>query len=306
MVEHAVVMAVVAGGVFLAIATLGYVVRSSFDQFAQQMAHVHAQSANDSLPADETVSSPAQTVVHPHPIPWTMRFETWIAFASMATLFVFVFNMLVLRKAIRDKEEEESTQREQSEQVRDAVFHKRQEIFRILASDMDVLLLESRLEVRHVMSRRVTAVEARTPVAEVRNTMKEKHMRHLLVCKGTELIGIISDRDLRKRDARTAADLMTADPLTVEPATLLNPAITQLVQRRISCLPVVDHGAIVGVLTSTDLMMTLQCALQVLRRVAGEVTGEEDTDGAAMHGGESSLLPAVAGIEPQEQVVASN
>ncbi len=277
MTEHAIVMALVAGGVFLGIAALGYMVRSSFDDFAQQMAATHQRLENPHAGSLASSGEPIAQAPVPHPVPWTMRFETWIAFASLSTLFVFIFNMLVLRRAVQESVDE-ADRRDHTDQIRDFVFDKRQEIFRILASDMDVLLLESRLEARHVMSRRVTAVTPNTPVAEVRETMKERHMRHLLVCRGSNLVGIISDRDLSKRDARTAADLMTANPITVEPHTLLNPIITQMVQRRISCLPVLDKGQIVGVLTSTDLMMTLQCALQVLRRVAGEVIDESDGD----------------------------
>ena len=77
---------------------------------------------------------------------------------------------------------------------------------------------------------------------------------------------------------------MTADPITVTPDSLINPAITQLVNRHISCLPVVEDGRLVGVLTTTDLMLTLQCTLQLLHRVAVEATDANDpaeADGAA-------------------------
>ncbi len=277
-VEYVVVMVGVAVVIFAGISSLGYAVRSSFDSYVRQM---HAMAHGSEAPVDR--ASEPVSEIHPghdpsaHPVPWTMRFETWMAFASSATLLVFLVNLLVLRRVVRESEDAEDPAAA-SRELQDRVFQKRQEIFRILAKDMEILLLKSRLNVLHVMSRRVTSVAPQTPVDEVRRIMKEEHLRHLLVCRNDELVGIISDRDLRKTEARTAEDLMTPDPITVEPQTLLNPAITQMVQKRISCLPVVHEGAVVGVLTSTDLMMTLQCALQVLRRVAGEVSGSSQEE----------------------------
>ena len=109
----------------------------------------------------------------------------------------------------------------------------------------------------------------------------------MMVRDNQKLVGIISDRDLAKTNAKTAADLMTADPLSVEPDTLINPAITLLVQKRISCLPVVKNQHLMGVLTTTDLMMALQCTLQVLNKVAVQITDEPGLDSLdAVGGGE--------------------
>lgn len=55
--------------------------------------------------------------------------------------------------------------------------------------------------------------------------------------------------------AKTVADVMTADPITVGPDTPLKEAITLLAENRISGLPVVDgSGQLMGVLSETDLM----------------------------------------------------
>jgi len=55
--------------------------------------------------------------------------------------------------------------------------------------------------------------------------------------------------------------------LTATPDTPLNPAITFLLNENISCLPVVDDGRLCGVLTTTDLVLTLQCTLQLWLRL---------------------------------------
>jgi signal-transduction protein with cAMP-binding, CBS, and nucleotidyltransferase domain len=41
-----------------------------------------------------------------------------------------------------------------------------------------------------------------------------------------------------------------------------------MMRKRISCLPVVEDGTLCGLFTTTDLIMTLQCAFQLLEKVA--------------------------------------
>lgn len=54
---------------------------------------------------------------------------------------------------------------------------------------------------------------------------------------------------------KTVADVMTPDPVTVQPQTPLQEAIKTLAEKRFSGLPVVDEaGDLVGVLSETDLM----------------------------------------------------
>lgn len=154
----------------------------------------------------------------------------------------------------------------------DAIFAKRQQILRILSTDMHAML-DSRLEVRHLMSQRLVFATLKTPVAELRSMMESNKVRHLLVCNNRGLLeGIITDRDLIARTGRTAKELMTTKIETLEPHALVYPAITLMINKKISCLPVVEDGIPCGVLTATDLMMTLQCTMQVLQKVVKEIT----------------------------------
>jgi CBS domain-containing protein len=164
------------------------------------------------------------------------------------------------------------------------LFLKRQNILRIISADMQVLL-ESRLEVRHLMSKRLTTVGPRDSFKAILETMTTQKLRHLLVCEKEKLVGIISDRDLHKPNAQTAADLMTRNPYCVEPESAIVPAITQLMNKRISCLPVTSDGELVGVLTTTDLMMALQCTLQVLGKLSAELLGPSDLSHVMPKGG---------------------
>lgn len=156
--------------------------------------------------------------------------------------------------------------REFLERLDDKRFLKRQDILRVLANDPEALL-ENRLEVRHIMTGRLRNVRPKTPINEIKAIMTEEVVRHFpVVSENGTIVGIVSDRDLFTPEARVAADVMTRTVVTVSPKARLETAAAQLINRNFSCLPVMENGALVGIVTTTDLVMTLQCAFQLKRR----------------------------------------
>jgi len=212
-------------------------------------------------------------------------------FALTAGLSVIcaVCILLYLRGAKkRGQEEEEDTVPELD---RDALFQKRQEIYTILRSHMHALL-ESQLEVRHIMSRQLSTVPPDASADDARGLMNDSRLRHLLVCEGDQLVGIISDRDTSRTDAVTAGQMMTPNPICIAHDTQVNPAVTLLLRRRISCLPVKENDRLCGVLTTTDLMMALQCTFKVLTKLAAEVSTAPTCDANAPSAGNVPFLQA--------------
>ncbi len=62
---------------------------------------------------------------------------------------------------------------------------------------------------------------------------------------------------LKKAFASTASDMMTADPITVEPSTTVEDAARIVHEKGHNRLPVVEHGRLVGVVTRVDLLGAL-------------------------------------------------
>ena len=149
-----------------------------------------------------------------------------------------------------------------------ALVEKRQQICRLVTRDAENPGgVQTR--VRHLMSRHVATVLPETPLTEAVGTMTDQGIRHLLVCeKGGRLVGIISDRDVKNRAGAAVTDIMTAKPVVVPPDMAVGPAITLMLSHSISCLPVVDHDQLCGVLTTTDVMLSCQCMLQVMEKIA--------------------------------------
>lgn len=114
-------------------------------------------------------------------------------------------------------------------------------------------------------------VAADTPLRHVIELMKTEGCRQLPVLKDGNLIGIVTDRDIRLvmnspmvlhghwqdeelLDKATAESCMTANPMTVGPDTPAYQAARMLSLYKFGALPVVDDGVLVGIITVTDLL----------------------------------------------------
>lgn len=120
------------------------------------------------------------------------------------------------------------------------------------------------------MTRDVATLGSGASAAEAWNLCRERGIRHLPVVDDGRLVGLVSDRDLRDvspprgfsgtEDAPYGvrlADMMTTRLATIHPLDTVDHAARELHDRRIGCLPVVDGGELVGIVTSSDMMQTL-------------------------------------------------
>jgi acetoin utilization protein AcuB len=154
-----------------------------------------------------------------------------------------------------------------AEKNRKRIYAKRDQTMAILNRQLG-LTGYGDMQVGHLMSKNVNTVMVSTPLKEVREWIVEYRYRHLLVCDSYgKLVGVISDRDLHRVADGTAADMMTRNPITVSSNQPVSPVITLMMDRKISSVPVVDGDNIVGILTTTDLMIALQCTLQLVKSI---------------------------------------
>ena len=93
--------------------------------------------------------------------------------------------------------------------------------------------------------------------------MARRRLHQLLVVDGGAVVGLVSERDLLDQRARAAPDegwqqvpvrrAMQAPPATARPDDPVATAINRLANSAADVLPIVDHGALVGQLTATNL-----------------------------------------------------
>jgi acetoin utilization protein AcuB len=114
------------------------------------------------------------------------------------------------------------------------------------------------MRVGEVMTRRVETVSAGESAEVARQRMRQKRIRHLVVTSGRDVVGVVSDRDLKEagsfRQVETVGELMTSPVVTARPETTLRQAANLLRGRTIGCLPVLEEGRLLGIVTTTDLL----------------------------------------------------
>ncbi len=116
------------------------------------------------------------------------------------------------------------------------------------------------MNVQEIMKTRVETVDADLSLEEAARRMDLSRIRHLVVTRGREVVGIVSDRDVtafpteRERAGRTVADVMTPAAATAAPGMPVRAAANLLRGRSIGCLPVIEEGRLVGILTISDLL----------------------------------------------------
>jgi len=111
--------------------------------------------------------------------------------------------------------------------------------------------------VRDCMTKEPVTVERSDTLASAYMKMKEGGFRRIPVVQAGELIGILTEYDLRpymeSRDSILVVSAMTPAPVTVAPSATLEHAIALLRKSQIGALPVVDHGSLIGIITASDL-----------------------------------------------------
>ncbi|MGF6493600.1 CBS domain-containing protein [Luteibacter sp. 621] len=120
-------------------------------------------------------------------------------------------------------------------------------------------------QVKHLLGakgKEVFAVAPDASVYEAVQQMAEKNVGALVVIKGSELVGIISERDyarkviLKDRSSRDTpvADIMTASVITVATDATVDECMRLCTNGRLRHLPVLDGGRVVGVVSIGDLV----------------------------------------------------
>ena len=138
--------------------------------------------------------------------------------------------------------------------------------------------------VRNWMNPTVISIEAQASMADALQLMKENQIKTLPVFDRGALVGILTDRDLKRASASDATllevhellhlltkikirDIMSRNPVTVPDTYTIEEAAEVLHDHRISGVPVLDaKGRLVGLVTQDDLFKALMSLTGVKRR----------------------------------------
>ncbi|QDV09369.1 inosine 5'-monophosphate dehydrogenase [Planctomycetes bacterium Poly30] len=123
--------------------------------------------------------------------------------------------------------------------------------------------------IRHSMTRSPRSVGPDELCRDVFEMFQRNCIRHAAVLEDGELVGVVSERDLTRALPFLIADLdtpaedtvrvligtvMARDPRTCELNDPIDRIALEMQAARIGCMPVVDQGKLVGMVTITDLL----------------------------------------------------
>ena len=107
-----------------------------------------------------------------------------------------------------------------------------------------------------------TTLEPGAFLADAHELMKRDGIRHLPVCEGSRVVGMLSDGDMYRAEAIKGAnpttihikDVMTASPYTVSPGAPVDEVVQEMASKKYGSAVVVDNGKVVGLFTATDAL----------------------------------------------------
>ena len=178
--------------------------------------------------------------------------------------------------------------------------------------------------VKDWMSETVITVDVNDSMQEAMNRLKENNISMLPVMKKGKIVGIVTDRDLKRASASDAntlevhellflitkikvKDIMTENPVTLPFDFTVEEAAEVLLEKKISGAPVVDgKGNIIGLITKNDLFRVLIALTGVGKRGIQFAFKVEDRPGSIReladvirdHGGRMvSILSTYEGVQ---------
>lgn len=125
--------------------------------------------------------------------------------------------------------------------------------------------------IKDIMTTRVATVSMDDRLSVIKDIFEQARFRHLLVLEEDQLVGVISDRDLFRaispyldseaemsRDTETlnrrAHQIMSRQPVTIASHLPVRDGVKIMLEKNVSCLPVLENGALVGIISWKDLL----------------------------------------------------
>ena len=131
------------------------------------------------------------------------------------------------------------------------------------------------MRIEHLMNREVLTLSKERTLRDAWELMRMHRIRQIPVVEDSTLIGIVTDRDVRRAlpslfhgrnmdefdrvlDSTTVERFMTKEPFTIKPTDSLRSALDLMLDHKVGGLPVVDDTKLVGIVTETDFLRLLR------------------------------------------------
>jgi CBS domain-containing protein len=121
-------------------------------------------------------------------------------------------------------------------------------------------IAEMTVAISDLIKKKPVTTDINSTIRQAAELMSEKNVSSVMIMDGTQLAGIITDRDLRKRciaagvsAERSVSQIMTTNLETIQESTMAIQALMTMTRLHVHHLPVKRGQQVVGMLTATDL-----------------------------------------------------
>jgi acetoin utilization protein AcuB len=114
------------------------------------------------------------------------------------------------------------------------------------------------MEMVHIMTRHPETVNPDDSLAKAKEMMDVAGFRRLPVVKNGEIVGMLTERNLREHggylESTKVNAAMSTPVVSVGPNSTVQEAARLMLRHKIGGLPVVDGGKLVGIVTTIDML----------------------------------------------------
>jgi CBS domain-containing protein len=127
------------------------------------------------------------------------------------------------------------------------------------------------MTIREIMTTEVVSLQETDNMLDASMIFARSSLRHLPVLHDTVLVGVVTERDVKRfapgllsgvtseqynlaLETTAISRVMTRDPMTLKPEQEVVEAAEIFVSKRFGCLPVVDNGKLVGIVTRSNML----------------------------------------------------
>jgi len=140
--------------------------------------------------------------------------------------------------------------------------------------------------IREIMQREVATLRVTDTLGLADDIMELGRIRHLPVLSGGVVVGIVSQRDLYRAAVSSmlqmsrseerewlgkipVVNVMSSKLVAIAPDATIHRAADLMLSNRIGCLPVIEYGKLVGLVSETDCLRHLAHVLGISEEKAG-------------------------------------
>ncbi len=127
------------------------------------------------------------------------------------------------------------------------------------------------MQILNLMTGEPVTIGSHDTLAQAKAIMDEGHFRRLPVVDDGQLVGIITERDIREHtgyfeSTRVTAAMRTA-LVTLSPRATVEDAARLMLRHKIGGLPIVEDGKLVGIVTTSDLLKAFLNVVEASKQV---------------------------------------